>query len=494
MGQALLPGLGAALGFGIAFGHLLAPGPVALAAGGGALLLAVWRRSVVGLWAAAFALGLGLPVRQALPPHLRFQLPNLREVTGRVLDIPEPRAKNVSFTLAPDALPVKLVAYVPKGVPIGPGDRVTLTGRWGLPHPQGWRDSLARRGIHGLFWASKIEVLKAGEPGPLCWASQVRGALLDHLYAALPPEAADLLAALLFGARGMLREEEEEAFRRAGVAHVLALSGLHVGILAAGGWWLLGLLRIRPSWRYLLLVPAVGFYVLLGGARVSLIRAALMFAILGLFWLLWEQGWVLRKWFDPLQGLALAALVVLVLWPWSAVDSGFQLSFVATAGILLLLRGWTGSVARRGLPAWLRRPADVLAVTACAQAGAVAIIGTVFGYVSLYGLLANLLLVPWTGLILWGGVILLVLAALPIGLPLGFVAGRMLIGPYTTVVRSVASLPGASLPVGPGFGLWCLLAALGILLLRAAAEETFGRNPRWRGQCAVGHGRSQHAF
>lgn len=495
MGRALVPGLGVALGFGIAVGFVFFPGPVALAGTGAALVLAAWRRSVTLLWVAAFFVGVALPVPKLLPSHLSFQLPNLQQITGHVADVPEPRARNVSFTIVPDTLPVRLLSYVPKGVPIGPGDRVTLTGRWGPPQPEGWRASLARQGIHGLFWASDIEVIQAGEPGLVRWASQVRQDLLGHLYEALSPPAsdgprmaADLFAALLLGARGMLSDEEEEAFQIAGVAHVLALSGLHVGILAAGGWWLLGLVRIRPAWRYPILVPAVGFYVLLGGARVSLIRAAIMFAILGLFWLLWERGWVLRKWLDPVQGLAFAAIVVLTIWPWSALDSGFQLSFMATAGIILFLPGWTGSRTRQRLPLWLRRPADILAVTLCAQIGAVPIIGTVFGYVSPYGVLANLLLVPWTGLILWGGVALLALAMLPLSLPLGFLAERVLIGPYLAAVRWLSSLPGASLPVGPGFGLWCLLTALGVLLLRAVLEEGEVMSkpeptphPAWRG-------------
>jgi competence protein ComEC len=459
-----------ALGFGIAFGFAFFPGPAALVGAAAALGVAAWRRSVVAVWAAAFALGLSFPVQNTLPAHLDFQLPHLREVTGRVLDVPEPRAHNVSFTLAVDALPVNLLAYAPPEPPVGPGDRVTLVGRWGMPRPEAWRLSLARRGVHGLFWASELEVLAVGEPGLLGWASRVRQDLLARMDAGLPPRAADLLGALLLGARGRLPDEDEEAFRVAGVAHLLALSGFNVAILAAGGWWLLGLARVRPAWRYLLLVPAVGFYVLVGGAQVSLVRAGIMFAILGLFWMLWERGWVLRKWLDPLQGLAAAAIVALTIWPWSALDTGFQLSFLATAGIIVFLPGWTGSALRRRLPRWVRWLADTVAVTLCAQAGAVPVIGTVFGYVAPYGVLANLVLVPWTSVILWAGILLVVLAALPLPLPLGFLGEQVLVGPYVAVVRWMASLPGASLPVGPGFGLWCLLAAVGVCLVRTLGD------------------------
>jgi len=472
MGRALVPGLGVALGFGIAFGYLFFPGLIALAGATAALLLAAWRRSVVALWAAAFAVGLALPVRETLPGHLSFQLPNLAEVTGRVVGIPDPRARNVSSPLALDNLPVNLLVYVPHEPNAGPGDRVRLVGQWGPPQPEPWRESLARRGIHGLFWAREIEVLSPGEPGVMRWASQARQRILGHLYRVLPAGVANHLGALLLGTQGMLPDEEEEAFRTAGVAHIFALSGLQVGILVAGMWWLLGLVRVPRPWRYLVLIPTVGLYVLLGGAEVSLIRAAIMFAILGLFWVLWERGWVLRKWLDPVQGLALAAIVVLVVWPWSALDAGFQLSFLATAGIVLFFPGWLGSAARGRLPAWLRRVADGLALTACAQLGATPVLGTVFGDVAPYALLANLILVPWSGVILWGGIVLTAAGSLPLSLPVGFVGEQLLIGPYLAVVRWFASLPGASLPVGPGFGTWCLFAALGVLLVQAVLEET----------------------
>lgn len=132
-----------------------------------------------------------------------------------------------------------------------------------------------------------------------------------------------------------------------------------------------------------------------------------MFAVLGLFWLLWERGWVLRRWLDPLQGLSLAAIVVLALWPWSALDVGFPMSFLATAGIVLLLPSWTGSSLRARLPRWVRPAADLLAVTLCAQAGAVPVVGSAFGYLAPYGLVANLALVPWTAALLWAGLLAL---------------------------------------------------------------------------------------
>ncbi len=471
MGRALVPGLAAALGFGIAFGYVLFPGVGAFAASAALLLVAMVFRSALFLWAAAFALGMSLPTQTPWPPHLRFQLPLVREVTGQVLDLPDPRARTDAVTVAPVNLPVLLLAYVPKGANVAPGDIVRLRGEFSFPQPEGWRLYLERRGIRGLFFAREVEVVTPGRPGLLRWVAGLRARMLDQLRGSVPGLGGALLAALLLGARGELPDDEVEAFRLAGVAHVLALSGLHVGILSAGGWWLLGLLRWRPSWRYLVLIPAVGLYVLLGGARVSLIRAALMFAVLGLFWVLWEGGWVLRRWLDPLQGLSLAALIVLVLWPHSALEAGFLLSFSATAAILVFVPGWLRWPGRGRLPKLVRRGADLLAVTVCAQLGSLPVLGSTFGYIAAYGLLGNLLLVPWTAVLLWVGLVNWGLAFTPWGPNVGAWVDTVLVRPYLAVVRLLGSGPGAALPVGPGFALWYLLALLGILALRAYGEE-----------------------
>jgi len=474
LGRALLPGIAAALGFGVACGYLLFPGVWAVLAAGGTLALGASLRSTVALWAAAFALGLALPQKVPLPDHLAFQLPALEEVTGRVLDLPDPRAKTDALTLDPVTLPVRLLAYVPKGLELFPGDLVRLRGEFGVPSPPAWRSHLERRGVYGLFFAREVEVLHRGSRGLLGWAGRVRARLLSVVSSSVPEPGGSVLAALLLGARGSLPEQDDQAFRAAGVAHVLALSGLHVGLLAAGGWWLLGLVRLPGTWRYLLLVPAVGLYVLLGGARVSLVRAGIMFAVLGVFWVLWAQGWVLRRWLDPVQGLALAAVAVILVWPHATLEAGFQLSFAATGAILLLLPHWTASPLRKRLPKGLRWPVDLLAVTACAQVGALPFLGASFGYVTPYGLVANLVLVPWTAALLWGGVVILALTWTPVAEPLGAILDRALVRPYLAAVRGAASLPGATLPVGPYFGLWCLFLALAVLILVAYIENERG--------------------
>lgn len=473
MRQALIPGVAAGLAFGTALGVHVGAIPWALV--GGLLLLttALIRGSTLSLWAAALCAGLALPQSAPMSDHLDHQLPGLTSLTGRVVGMPDPRRASVGIVVdvgAAGGPQVRVQAYVPPEAAPGPGDTVRLEGRWVPAEPEPWAAQLARRGIRGLFLASSCTVIATGPPGPHAWATELRRAALGRLARSLPDEGYRLMAALLLGARGLLPDHHAQAFREAGVAHLLALSGLHVGILAAGAWWLLGRLRLRHSWCYVLLIPLIAFYVLVGGARVSLIRAAAMFAVLGAFVLLWDRGWVLRGWFAPLSGLSCVAIGVLTAWPWSVFEAGFQLSFMATGAILVLLPTWWGAPLRQKLPWLLKRPADLLAVTACAQAGAVPIIGAAFGYVALYGLLANLVLVPWTGLLLWTGLALFLFDPV-LGPGVGAWVHRSLIAPYLKAVETIAELPGAVLPVAPGFGLWCLLVVLGVLVLRAIRDE-----------------------
>jgi predicted membrane metal-binding protein len=120
---------------------------------------------------------------------------------------------------------------------------------------------------------------------------------------------------------------------------------------------------------------------------------------------------------------------------------------------------------------WLRLPADTVAVSAFAQVGSLPLVGSAFGYIAPYGLLANLLLIPWTGLILGTGLLILAISPFPWTVGVGDFLARTLISPYLRLVQWLAGLPGAALPVGENFGLWCLLCILGILLLQAVQQE-----------------------
>jgi len=459
MHRALLPGMALGLGMGCAGGTLAPLGPWPLVPAAVLLALALVLRSAPLIWAALLCVGWALSPGDVSDVRLVAQLPLLREVRGVVASLPEHHEATISFRLWASHLGAAFLVYAPRDADVAPGDEVSLRGRCEVP-AGGWGRYLRLRGISGVFWAEGAEVVAPGRSSLWRWFHRIRAALLSAMGRACPGEAGATLRALLLGARGELEPGVREGFRHAGVAHLLALSGLHLGIIAYGLWRALGLFRLRRDVRYLIAAAVVALYVPLAGARISLVRAGIMFGFLGLFEVLWERGLVLRDWYDPLQGLSAAAILVLLIWPWSALDLGFQLSFAATGGIILGWPLWRDSRWRAKLPRFLRSAGDLLWVSLCAQGATLGFVGSAFGHISPYGILANLFLIPWTGLIIWAGVLLLALSPLGLAAALGGAVGRYLVDPYLAAVRFLAGLPGATLPVGRHFGLWCAFAAL----------------------------------
>jgi len=132
-----------------------------------------------------------------------------------------------------------------------------------------------------------------------------------------------------------------------------------------------------------------------------------------------------------------------------------------------------GQVPRSGkaFPAFPRYFLDLVVVSACAQLGVLPFLASTFGYLASYGLVANLILIPWTTILVWAGILGLPFFVFP---QTGVWAGRVLAGicePYLRAVEKLGNLPGAVLPVGEGFALWYLLALLSLLILRAAQED-----------------------
>ena len=169
------------------------------------------------------------------------------------------------------------------------------------------------------------------------WAERLR-AFIDGI--PFPSEGtAPLLKALLTGDRSGLSQDTVRVFRESGGAHLLALSGLHIGILyllLSRLLWPLGNSPRARRFRYALIVLAAGLFTLMTGASPSIVRAFL-------FIFLNETARITCRPRDPLQVLSTALLLQLVLTPSAITSTGFQLSYLAMAGIFLLfpiLNGW----------------------------------------------------------------------------------------------------------------------------------------------------------
>lgn len=140
---------------------------------------------------------------------------------------------------------------------------------------------------------------------------------------------ADLLVAMLLGDKTYLDDEVYNAFKASGVSHILVVSGMHLSILCAAFYLILGFINIPKKFIYLIVLPFIFIYIFLTGMGLSVIRSACMVLVLIFADITGEEN-------DRLNSLGLAVLLISFINPYSAVDLGFLLSVSSTAGILVL--------------------------------------------------------------------------------------------------------------------------------------------------------------
>jgi len=399
---------------------------------------------------------------------------HLNEVIGTVVSYPNISEQYISFIFDPDNIPAKIrVTWFgePKHLAeqsIYYGDRLRLIGRTSVPDQFAdfdYRGYLARQGIFAVMTISegkdKVTKLGVGRSYLLRLGDLVRHRLLARLDQSLSPAESSLAHGLLLGDRTALVPQIEESFRQTGLMHLLAVSGLHLGIFLAGLWFVLRALRLRPAVSYPIVGLAVAIIVWVIGPRVSLLRAGILFGFLAMGSVLADFGIILRRWVNPLQGLAAAALIILGFRPNSLWDAGFQLRFSATASIILVcsprfgLRDWTRRVAER-VP-FFSKPVSyvltLLVVSIAAQAGTAPFLVYHFGTLYPFVLLANLVAIPLATCVLWIGlsfsILLLPQLLLPISRMLQFTLGLLI-----AVVDVLSRIPLSALVVPAWMGVW----------------------------------------
>ncbi len=299
----------------------------------------------------------------------------------------------------------------------------------------------------------------------------LRGATDERLRRLFPGHDA-LAEALLLGRRERMDPEVRDRFARAGLVHLLAISGSHVGLLAAVALLLGAMARLpreRLAWFTLFSVAA---YLAMIGAPASAVRAGIMLA-LGLV------ATVLQRPSAYLPIIAAAALALLAVEPLVVLDPGFQLSFAGVLGIVGARRALRAvPKARRGRR-WAWRLAEALTMSAAAFLATAPIAAHHFGQVAPVAVLANLPAVPLMALALAGvvGAVLLSLLAFPVARLLADGAG-VAFDALNQVAVFAADLPHGHLFVArPPWGVW-MLGALALLLALDAAVRSRAR-VRW---------------
>jgi competence protein ComEC len=329
-------------------------------------------------------------------------------------------------------------------------------------------------GIGGVGFAFTHAAAMPAPPGAeasgaAVWLARLRLAVADRIRAAIPGTAGAVAAALLVGDRSAIPEEAIDAMRDSGLAHLLAISGLHVGLVAGTLFFGIRLLLalIEPAALRLpvkKIAAACAFagallYLFMAGATVPTQRAFIMTGLVLTAVMVDRTAITLRL-------VAWAAMIVLLLAPESLTGPSFQMSFAAVLALVAAYEGmrqpWRQWRAGSG---WGRRIGLYLAALALSTLIAGTATGIIalhhFGRYSQYSLVANLIAIPLAGfwIMPWG---VLACLLMPFGLeqlaltPMAWGIDLML-----GAARTVASWPGASLlvPAMPAEGL--VLAALG---------------------------------
>jgi len=256
-----------------------------------------------------------------------------------------------------------------------------------------YKEFLEKRNIHSQIRADSVLTISTSNIF-FDWISIRKKALIlvDNNFS---ETTAPIAKALLLGYKNELEGDTRQAFARAGLSHIMAVSGLHVGLVIAPFWLIIPFFWIRKHGTKIglaLLVLILVFYAGLTGFSAPVLRASVMAVLL-------TYGKLFSKSADSINLMGVAALVILIFDPKQLFEVGFQLSFSAVLIILLVL-----PVIQSKIPYWVRikwygTPVMVIIISLVVQFGLYPLQAYYFGEVSIISPIANALFVPFLGVI-----------------------------------------------------------------------------------------------
>lgn len=456
------------------FVYHLCEGAPLLFLGAGALSLAVvcWkfehRNSFAGIYlsilllAAAYGAIEKMPIpRRAVLPLAEVLYPQ-QEIVGRVDEALEFSGEDagLSFLFRAEAvlcgydwLPcdARVRIYLNNAeAPVSYGESWRIVGRY-----RGY--NAARGGVAGAMSAEGSSAVRVRPADfslkALCYRVRSRALRVFGSGMEAFPEQNQLLAALLLGYRKALSPSLYRMFAATGTLHIFAISGLHVGVLAAILIAALKLIGVpRPRWG-LFLIPALFLYVVSTGMKSSAFRAFTMAAV-------YFSAPLFGRKPDSVSSIALAAILLLCLNPFQIGEPGFLLSFTVVSGIVMVHRyathrrselrsaGWAAPLTRLRGPQFLLvlyRAIGLLALTSVAAwVFSAPLTARFFNALSPVALVGNLIIIPLTFMIVLTGCLTLMSA--PVSVWAGTVfnyANRVFVSLLITVIRFFDGLSGA---------------------------------------------------
>ena len=388
------------------------------------------------------------------------------------------------------------------------GDVVEIEGRLSrprLPRNPGafdYRKYLMRQGIFAnitLNDISDVQIVGVGGSAFLRWVKGLRRKIEGIADETMPSkENASILKGITLGAREELPEDTYQAFLRVGASHILAVSGLHVGIVALWTFLLCNrirmLVRLRnKSVAYIPVIIVIFIYACMVGFRVSVVRASILALLtIAATFIQRDRGaltkidhgeGITRQMPDLLNALSVAALCILLYRPGALWGAAFQLSFSAVASIAYLMPHWERWIGRIRMDKWylraLYRTLQGMTVSLSAQIGAMAVIAYSFKRVSLAGIIVNPVVIPMVALIIPIAFVsyLTGLIYLPLAKVFAMV-NNLLIGVLDHIISFFAARSWAQAPVRILSSFWYVVFYVAIIIFIANISDFIERRKR----------------
>jgi competence protein ComEC len=385
--------------------------------------------------------------------HLKFYNGQEVEIEGIVSAEPEIRDSSTHIQLSAsqingEEVSGEVLLFVPRYPQYDYGDILQVSGKLETPPQLGdfdYKGYLENREIYSTMLYPRIEALETGQGfTPMEWVYSLKKSLSQSLARVMPEPQASLTQGIVLGIRYNIPQQIKDDFARTGTAHLLAISGLHLSILA-GILLSLGL-RLFGRRRYIYIWLALGviwLYAIITGLNPPVVRGAIMASLFLSAELLGRQR-------SAITSLAFAAAVMVAIDPHILWDAAFQLSFLGMAGLIFIAPPLMGlgrkivsnTIGKEGAGASVANIiTDSFSVTLAATLAVWPVVAHYFGIVSLVGPLATFLTLPALPAVIVLGALagLIGLAFLPIAQGMGWLA--WLFASYMLlIVRGFASL------------------------------------------------------